>query len=433
MSIDSLDSLFEETRTRPPVRDRVVQGFPFVRANLSVPVSLADFAPGAYWPPTKLNWRRDRLEHYDRLYNGDFSRHLADPNSGNLFVNYFERIPTLIAAILLTSDPEVDEGEVGMVARFLSDAAVNAMVYGRAYLVRIGEELMSPQTTGCWDGEEDGTLFMLTLSTTADAVDGRPNRAHLAMIDADGETVVTRTQSWQGGALNPNDWSTGGTFGPILEGPNSDPGTFACVDRPPRRDGWGKSLFDLIGPIVVALAARMAGIERTVAQHEEPMLAIPIANADTATALGSGDGPSTLGEFTKPAVVKAAQALRDHSVIWSPDGVRQPTYIEYDGAMSASFDLVNQLLEELAQMTGLTRAMIGGDELPSGIAMKRLLFSLWASTRALQTSLHEAGQTVYGSSFEWPNAFEVDEEMDDPMAEDGTGEPLDQMAGAGES
>jgi len=208
-----------------------------------------------------------------------------------------------------------------------------------------------------------------------------------------------------------------------------DDGTVAIIDRPPRRYGFGRSLYESLIPPVVASALRLAGVERTIAQNEHPLLAIPVANADGPSALGAEGQPSTLSGFSKPAVVRAAQAIRDHDVIWSPDGLKLPQYVEWGANnMSSSFEMLQVLADEVSVLTGVPRMLTSGAEMPSGIAMKRALYALYATTKQLFNLLHTAAEDVYGAEFEWPNPFDAEDDaaMADvagSIAAD-TGEPL---------
>ena len=416
MTTLNVDDVFSRTRVRAPALDRIVRGFPLPRVNMTAPVGPGDFDPGKRWPPTRVQARGQRLATFDDWFDGDITGFVGDKTSATLVVNYFERIATVFAAILLTSEPAVPLVDRQMVRMLLSDAAVNALRSGRAYMIRAGDTLASTETSSCFDGPSGRDAWCVTRSTSLEATDSKPDQA--TVVYAQEGLVVTRLQAWQSGTVG----RTTGQFGPILDTTTLD-GDVARVDRAPRRFGFGRSLFESMAPVVIAQAIRLAGIDRTIAQNEHPLLAIPIANADAATSLGSEGAPSKLRDFGKPEVVKAAQAMRDHDVIWAPDGVSMPKYVEWGAtSTSASFELLQVLAEEISVLTGLPRALVGGGELPSGVAMKRLLFALYATSRHLWGELHDAGQKVYGAEFDWPHPFDVDEEagraMADMMADD---------------
>ena len=347
-----LDSLFEQTRPRAPSTERVVRRFPLKRVNMLAPVGADDFTPGKKWPPTRVTARQRRLQLFDDLFDGDLTHFVGDPKSASLVVNYFERIPSIIAAILLTSDPQVPRDDSLMVRRLLSDGAINSIRSGRAYLIRAGDNLASAETSFCYDAPDEGA-WCITRGTSI-ASDGDPDYATVVYVQ--NGLVLTRRQEWTNATFG----RTLGTFGAVID-EATDEGAVAVVDRPPRRYGFGRSLFESLAPLVIAQAIRLAGIERTIAQNEHPLLAIPVANADVGTALGSEGQPSGLQQFGKPQAVKAAQAMRDHDVIWSPDGVSLPKYVEWGGtATSASFELLQILAEEISVLTGLPRSLVGG-------------------------------------------------------------------------
>ena len=414
-------ALYAETADRTPPEQRKLRRYPLSTVTMNAPVVAEDFMPGSQWPARRVRYRYDRLMLFDDLFNGDLSYFVADPSAATLLMNYFQRIPTVIAAVIMSEPPQVPEQDTRAVRMMLSDAIVNTLKYGRAYMVRIGDSLGSPDTYAVFDGW-DGECYVVSSVVTPNSSDGRPDEAWIQAIWPDG-SVVGRRQLWSGGGFD--GLRNYGNLGEITATGDLEMGEVEYVDRLPRRCEFGTSLIEQIIPPVVEMALRFTGISSVLAAHEHPLLTIPVANADTGSALGS-DG-FTGDPIARADAVRSAKRMLDNDVAIEFDGAGQARYVEFTGSLPASFTMLEKLAEELSMQTGLTRALIGGTELPSGVALKRLLFVLAAESASLQANIHAAAQTVYGQEFEWPNVFEVEDvaepEMDD--AEDDGDDDMD--------
>ena len=401
-----MTSLYRDTSPRTDVSAREVVGFPIPEANMMAPVTDSDLRPGQNWPPNRVRSRVSRLRAYDNLYKGDFRDHVMDSKVLTVPVNYCERIPNVITSLLMTSDPQVPEADLPAIQSMLADAILNCIVYGRAYMTRYFDEYSSLETTRFYESTEGiWRVEQLTQARQSDFDyddDGRYNTIAVTKYNVDSDIGTYEEYEWNNGTIEQ-----------MLLSESVD-ASYVYVDRAPVRNFWGSSLLDLIGPLVVELSLRVSGAGRTIAQNEHPLLVVPVAVADV-NDFSNVALPAALPDSDKPDVVKDLKALRDHDVAWTPDAVHLPQYVEWGGqAMAASFNMMETLGEELAMMTGLPRALSSGSELPSGIALKRLLITLYASTRQLHNAVHVEAQELYGP-FEWPHAFDLDEQQAQEM------------------
>ena len=63
--------LYQKTRVKAPIKQRVAQGFPLKPVNMTAPVGPSDFDPGKKWHPERINDRVSRLKTFDNLFEGD--------------------------------------------------------------------------------------------------------------------------------------------------------------------------------------------------------------------------------------------------------------------------------------------------------------------------------------------------------------------------
>ena len=189
-----------------------------------------------------------------------YSEFIQDAAHRNLPINYMERIPTVIASILMTSDPQVPDENKNALCQMLYDAAMNSMTSGRGYMLRYEDNIYSPDTSMVFDGVE-GEHYTLSLHTTL-ASTGTPDLAEVTTFFPNG-SVVSRFQ----------EWNNNSNFGEILSS-GATQGLASFVDRLPVKGGFGRSMYNILAPPVVAYSARMSGIDYTIAANLQPLMGI---------------------------------------------------------------------------------------------------------------------------------------------------------------
>ena len=400
--------------TRNAARDRLVSGFPLPEVNMTAPVGPDDFTEQSSWPPTRVKARIDRLNLYDEMWRGDITRFVKDRTAANLVMNYFRRVPTVITALLMSKDPGVPPDQMIPTQMMLSEGSINGFRSGRAYLTKVDGEIASPETSKVYDGV-NGEIYVLETSTTVDSQSDLDNRLTVTAITSDGGSLKY-TYEW-----------TGGTIQRLLEGPEVGSGSWRLVDRPPRYNRFGTSLYDDLGPPLVGLALRLSGNERVIEKNLHPLTLMPLALADF-SAFGSEGSPADfsgrddvdLANFQKAFI----EAL-DEDLMLIPDSTSAPTKLEWGGgAMTAAVEMIRDLRKEVSAMTGLPVEVLDGTfEAVSGVALDRVLLALFATTRMWHRQLHAAAQELIGP-FEWDNAFEASNDTPDMMTVDQRGQPI---------
>ena len=266
--------------TRNAARDRLVSGFPLPEVNMTAPVGPDDFTEQSSWPPTRVKARIDRLNLYEEMWRGDITRFVKDPTAANLVMNYFRRVPTVITALLLSKDPGVPQDQMITTQMMLAEGSINGFRSGRAYITMVDGEIASPETSKVYDGV-NGEIYVLETSTTVDSQSDLDNRLAVTAITSDGGSLKY-TYEW-----------TGGTIQGLLEGPEVGSGSWRLIDRPPRYNRFGTSMYDDLGPPLVGLALRLSGNERVIEKNLHPLTLMPLALADF-SAFGSEGLPRRL-------------------------------------------------------------------------------------------------------------------------------------------
>ena len=414
MSDATNPTFYGRASTRNAARDRLVSGFPLPEVNMTAPVGPEDFTPKKTWPPTRVVARADRLHLYEDMWRGDITRFVTDKTAANLVMNYFERVPTVIAALLLSKDPQVPLDQMVPVQRMLAEASVNGLRSGRAYIIDINGEVSSPATSQVFDGP-DGEIYVLTEVSTVEDTNDTPTQLRLQAVTADGGSL-DYLYEW-----------TSNSIGDLVIGPEVGTGGWRAIDRPPRYGGWGRSLYDSLGPPLVGLALRLSGNERVIEKNLHPLTLMPLALADF-SAFGSEGSPADFAgrdEVDIAAFSRAFTNALDEDLFLIPDSATAPTKLEWGGgAMTAAVEMIRDLRKEVSAMTGLPVEVLDGTfEAVSGVALDRVLLALFATTRMWHRQLHAAAQELIGP-FEWDNAFEASNDTPDMMTVDQRGQPI---------
>ena len=388
------NTFFEEARLRRPARERVVSGLPLPEVDMLVPTSIEDYAPEKAFPPERTQERDHRLEIYERVYRGDITDFVVDNTASNLVMNFFERIPTVIVALMLSADPAVPDEDLLTMQALLGAGGMNGFRSGRGYLVRAGEDLWSPETSCVHDGINDD-IFTTCLGTSVESSDYNPDYVDVYNVGPD--YAIYWRQSYDHG-----------TLGQVIIPPTSMPGTFAVVDRPPSYRGWGKSIYDSLLAPVVGMALRLSGVEWTTEKNLHPVTLIPLAVANMTAFGNQGDPLNRQGDTPNLAAFqRELNDAFDEDTLLFPDGSAAPTKLEWGaGAMSAAMEMVDRLMTNVSAMCGIPIDVLNGEfAAVSGVALDRMLLALAAETRMFKRVLHAGAEKVYGQPFVWDDYF----------------------------
>ena len=389
-------TFYKQAKSRAEAKYRTLKGLPLPSVNMDVPVGMADFEPGKQWPPSRVQQRSQRIETYERLYNGDITDFVADKTAANFVVPFFERIPTIVMSLIMSSDPEVDEVELIMMQRYLSTACLNAFRSGRAYIVRSGDMVWSPHTSAVYDGAE-GEIYVVGTGTSIASTDGRPDYARIYRIDQG--TSIVWEQKWKDNSL-----------GAFLTMPAGEAGTYAICDRPPHDGAWGKSMYDSLIAPVAGLALRLSGVERIIEKNLHPITTMGVNQADINSFASQGSPAATkTSQVDFAAFQKEFRNAMDEDVLLLPKESAVGKVEWGASAMSAAFELISILKQSVSEMSGLPMNILNGEMVAaSGISLDKWLIALSAETRTFIRVLHAGAEFVRGAPFVWPSYFEQD-------------------------
>ena len=134
---------------------------------------------------------------------------------------------------------------------------------------------------------------------------------------------------------------------------------------------------------------------------------------------------STLEEKLAAGKLDLRSELRDDVLAVTATNQRVE-YLTWDANLEASAAQIDRIKGEINALTGIPSILEGDQNIPSGVALKRMLIPLYAATRSLQAGLTlraqlaiRALQTLQGQSptatVFWAHPLEI---LDEPLNED---------------
>ena len=161
---------------------------------------------------------------------------------------------------------------------------------------------------------------------------------------------------------------------------------------------------------VVQKARRYAADTRVLDDNSNPILIFK-GDLDRYTAVAGGESIAVSGD---PASVERTSRLsgmlKRLGRLVAPDGVEGAEYITWEGSLENSRAFTEQLDRDLHTLSGLTAAMSGDSQVPSGMSLRRMLwqfdasvFPVWFMSKAVLSQ----AVGLYNYTLEWENALEV--------------------------
>ena len=376
---------------------------------LDIPVSSADFAEGASYPPVRAGARTRKLTALRGLYRGDMSHFVEDEQAASVATNWFFRLAEVLSALMVSTQPPEDLQDQ------IQACVIEMLTVGRGYFVMYDDILFVPAAENCWrDYDDPDVLHVVSRYVSLESDAGQYDRAYVYSI---GETTATLSDVVLRDAK----------FGQVLNS-STDSGSWSYADRPPVLDTWGTSAFEQLIPLVVELALRRTGVSRVLAKHESPTLVMPGNEVEIGKALTVSGQPGTLPQLGKPFIQQAAEDLLDSDSAWIPDNTTDPEYLTWDGQLVASFMQIDGLEQDLSMMTGLVQLLQLDSNPSSGTSLREQHRVLsWTAGQLWSRCL--AALTDIVGTFEWPNPLDelfdaalqstdVDVDDEDPEVDD---------------
>ena len=396
---------------------------PLERINWDLYASVAEAVSGE-WMPARFNDRQRRLGLYRNVFDGDIvgvGGFLADAAEGliedrsyaRVLVNSF-RQACLFKADLLTSTEIVQTPEV-VPAQQLQNVASRAVVLQErdgGAIVNAGVNEAGPFLRvidpSCWFPRADGGTVVAVPYTSDEAPTSLPDRLRMHVVEPDGRTMeflFDYTSLYSRGSL-------------ISRRALPDRNWFVKIVRAPEVPGWGTSLFDDLAPVLVEYAVRMTSYSKILNAHESPMLNLFVSDEDMPDFGGSTPVEAErwregADDDARGRAAQAAAELRRMDVSVGLDSSAKLQYLTWDGQLAASNAYLERLEQQVSKVSGIPLTLMQGQEVASGVALRRLFLPLYASTLAVlndtRYALETALSAIVGGSavkLEWPHPFD---------------------------
>ena len=253
---------------------------PLRRVNFDVTATVGEAVAGE-WPPVRFSDRQERLRLYRQVFDGTLSGLIQDRAYSRVAVNEF-RQACLFKGDLLTSVPIGLTPEVvnpAVVANVMGQVVVNLERDGLAVLlsgVGVDGVFMRAVDADCWFPRSDGGHILMVPFVSDQAGTSQPDRVRMTMVEADGrsmEFVFVWAGSRRGELLGRR--------------PLADRQHVTVLYRSPLVPGWGTSLFDDLGPVLLEHTVRLSSYSRILNAHENPLLNVFLADDDLPSFGGS--------------------------------------------------------------------------------------------------------------------------------------------------
>lgn len=381
---------------------------------------LASDDPVGEFPPWIVRVRMERLSWLGELYNGDLSR-LYNSDDGktilpNVQVNTFRLVPNTNAELLLMDPPDYGDSILNTnMAASLYDILIAQNVHGAAPVLSI-DDTTNPLKVfdpAWWVPSETGWWYV------------EPELDHW------GRYTTCLITAWTSAYMTVNRYAFGETYlsyiGELLEEVSSDPmpeNPLRVIPRLPRRRGqygyqWGTSILEDIASPTAEINCRYSDISYALDRQSRPTMTYRIADSDREDINPDVDETTPFGD----AVDELAEALSEydeHDHLALPNAIQDAKAITWDPQADTAVLMVQQMqevIESAASIPGLfSGLMVEGAA--SGVALKRLMLRLYASTLQTHKATEAAVAELLGLSgvtpVPWPNPLEA---MEDAAAE----------------
>jgi len=370
---------------------------------------------GDTWPPPRVQERKIRLQTYHDCWRGDVMRlidrdQLRDASVGPF--NFFRRLSKFTADLMVREAPTVgdEEGPFNDVElmKVAHSLGTDATRYGAAFLALTATPLgpmLRVVDARFIDRLEGGGWVIAEPRANSQAPSSAPNAIQFIVVQPDGATSAYSRN------IVPGSSSEQFQVGPVTPPEEIGQTWVWAVTGLPHQDGpWGTSLYDDFMTYVVQKARRYAADTRVLDDNSNPILIFK-GDLDRYTAVAGGESIAVSGD---PASVERTSRLsgmlKRLGRLVAPDGVEGAEYITWEGSLENSRAFVEQLDRDLHTLSGLTAAMSGDSQVPSGMSLRRMLwqfdasvFPVWFMSKAVLSQ----AVGLYNYELEWENALEV--------------------------
>lgn len=399
-------------------------GLPLPPVDLTVPVWAADIAPDKPWPPTRLEEATDRLETLWAAGRSDYSRWADIPMPTGRWESLVDDYQTVLGDHPPTPPAGVDELALGAAIR---SAARNLLAFGSAVMLDEMGVPISPDRRFIWPlGDRPDSWVQAELMIAPDATSPTPTSIVLWIIT--GGVRWPLRFGWSGDTTTS---LASGQLGEQLPAPPPRMCRGIGLRHGTTAGGAGEPLLEQLLPLIVRIERRDAITDYILDRSGRPVFTVEVEShsaAQTARALGR---PVADGDNVTPEMLQElAGDLRDHDTITLVDGLKNPKYVTFDGALDSSFAFRQMLEAEWTRKTGQA-ATEGGDsgDIGSGVAYARRQAKLIAHIQDMHAIL-DAGLRRLWPMLLWPWVNAYGEQAIPPTGPQPAIEPPAAMPGA---
>ena len=385
---------------------------PLLDVSFDVQLKPSDLDSSGRFPPERFRDRDDRLRVLKGMWQGDLTPFTESREEIALPVNYFRRLSTTLADVLMGSEPEAALD----IREQANDGIVDMTRYG-AGLLWSGQNaddapFLSTVAAPAWYPLEGGGHALVMPYRSPEAPTRQDDRAEVVIIRPDGETT-TEDRSWSHGMLgSPENREAAGTSNIFI------------APRPPKLGSWGTSLYlDLAAPIL-EIGKRFTSNSAVLDEAGEPLLVWYIGDDDAKRRWPAEESSPTPAQSAE-AIQTGLEALRRNPMIQMPPEAVKAEYLEFTGGLEASFEQVKLAKDILNFLTGVP-SLLERREMPmSGVALRLTYLPFYRATLALQNQLAAtlAQALTYALGSEqavvWPHVWDIEETMPDDPAPNG--------------
>ena len=390
--------------------------------NYNVSTPSGHWKTGANWPPKGTELRLRQMAIYRKLFDGDLRDIL--PDKYPIVVNWFRRMSTHIADLIMAYPPTITSGAAADTNERLNDqlqdaiwqVVVDQSRYGTGLLrarrdgVRPVIEAVNPEY---WFPAADADVLAIT--DYSDPTQGRiliDTHAHVGAHTRDEYELGSGSDSY----AQPEGIPAGGALGARLRRQRSVSSTGRAiwpVPRLPASGEWGQSLYLDMIPLVAEYCRRLSKQGEVLNRHADPLL---VFQRDPRLAPYS---PSAPGEDEDVRVYSERIFLDRWRQSWIsvvPPEFTDVKYISWDAQMQASFNHLANVEKALYATTQIPASLYGsltGEVTAVGnVSLRKAYAPTYAYIRRLQGQITRAiigvcrAATGREVEVEWPNAIE---------------------------
>ena len=344
--------------------------------------------PGEYWQegrtkvPQAVRPRVDRMELYFRLFNGEFAPLRLKEKEMQVRINYFERVATFIPDLLMAFPPTInglpDGFDVNVLQDAIYDVIVNMVRFGTGVFYANDENLQSIDPRLWFPWEDGDTIITSTHLVNDEGMFGKTRNTVMRFGEGfDDMLTFEANDNVNLGELTDEEEIATTVQRPIVP----------CPLRPATGE-WGKSMYNVMVPMVIELTKRYSSSSNILDEHSDPTLV---------AIHGEEKIPRVRGRDTLEAGVNR-QDIERYNILSelkskffeTSKSVKDVKYLTWDGKLESNFKQIAEVEDTLYASIHLPASFQGvlrGGGIPSGQTLKRMFVSTYTMIENLQHAL----------------------------------------------